>query len=137
MQVGRNPTDSEEGFLRDQRFILMDRDTKYAESFRTLLKEFGIEPVRLRPKSPNLNAHIERFMRSLKEECLERLILFGKESLRNAVGEFLIHYHSERNHQGLRNRLIQQAAESGKYQSEIDCRNRLGGMLRYYYLKAA
>jgi transposase InsO family protein len=137
MQVGRNLTDSEEGFLRDERFILMDRDTKYSESFRTLLKEFGVEPVRLPPKSPNLNAHIERFMRSLKEECLERLILFGEESLRNAVGEFLIHYHSERNHQGLRNRLIQQVAESGKSQSEIDCRNRLGGILRYYYRKAA
>ena len=137
MQVARNLTDAEEGFLRDKHFILMDRDTKYPESFRTLLKEFGIEPVRLRPKSPNLNAHIERFMRSLKEECLERLILFGEESLRNAVGEFLIHYHSERNHQGLRNRLIQQVAESRKSQSEIDCRNRLGGILRYYCRKAA
>jgi putative transposase len=136
-QVGHNLTDSEEGVLRDARFILMDRDTKYSESFRTLLKEFGIEPVRLPPKSPNLNAHIERFMRSLKEEYLEHLILFGEESLRNAVGEFLIHYHAERNHQGLRNQLIQQAAESDKSQSEIDCRNRSGGMLRYYYRKAA
>ena len=92
MQVGRNPTDIEEGFLRNKRFILMDRDKKYAESFRALLKGSGIEPVRLPPKSPNLNAHIERFMRSLKEECLERLTLFGEESLRNAVGEFLAHY---------------------------------------------
>ena len=74
MQMGRNLIDSEEGFLRDKRFILMDRDKKYAESFRVLLKESGIEPVQLPPKSPNLNAHIERFMRSLKEECLERLM---------------------------------------------------------------
>jgi putative transposase len=136
-QVGRNLTDSEQGFLRDKRFILMDRDKKYAESFRTLLKGSGIEPVRLPPKSPNLNAHIERFMRSLKEECLERLILFGEESLRNAVGEFLIHFHSERNHQGLHNRLIRPGAETNKSQGEIDCRCRLGGRLRFYYRKAA
>jgi putative transposase len=137
MQVGRNLTDSEEGFLRHKRFILMDRDKKYAESFRTILKESGIEPVRLPAKSPNLNAHIERFMRSLKEECLERLILFGEESLRNAVGEFLIHFHSERNHQGLQNRLIQPVAEAKRSQGDVECRGRLGGMLRYYYRKAA
>ena len=76
-------------------------------------------------------------MRSLKEECLERLILFGEESLRNAVGEFLIHYHSERNHQGLHNQLIQPEAVAAGSKGEVDCRNRLGGMLRYYYRKAA
>jgi transposase InsO family protein len=137
MQVGRNLTDSEQGFLRDKRFILMDRDKKYAESFRTIFKESGIEPVRLPPKSPNLNAHIERFMRSLKEECLKRLILFGEELVRNAVDEFLIHFHSERNHQGLHNRLIRPGAETNNSQGEIDCRGRLGGMLRFYYRKAA
>jgi putative transposase len=95
----------------DKRYILMDRDTKYDESFRTLLKESGIEPVRLPPQSSNLNAHIERFMRSLKEECLECLVFFGEDPLRNTVGEFLIHYHTERNHQELQNRLIQPDAE--------------------------
>jgi len=84
MQVCRNLTDFEDGFLRDKNYILMDRDQKYSESFRTLLKESGTMPVRLPAKSPNLNAHIERFMRSLKEECLERMILFGEESLRTA-----------------------------------------------------
>jgi len=76
-------------------------------------------------------------MRSLKEECLERLILFGEESLRNAVGEFLIHFHSERNHQGLHNRLIRPGAETNNSQGEIDRSGRLGGMLRFYYRKAA
>jgi putative transposase len=137
LQVGRNLTDSEEGFLKGKRYLLMDRDKKYAESFRALLKESGNEPVRLPPKSPNLNAHIERFMRSLKEECLERLILFGEESLRNAATQFLAHYHIERNHQGLRNRLIQPGVEANKAQGEIECRTRLGGMLRYYCRKAA
>jgi len=137
MQVGRNLTDSEEGFLRDKRYLLMDRDTKYAESFRALLKESNIELVRLPPKSPNLNAHIERFLSSLKEECLERLILFGEESLRNAIGEFLMHFHTERNHQGLQNRLIQPGAEANRFRGEIECHDRLGGMLRFYYRKAA
>jgi hypothetical protein len=137
VQVGRNLTDSEEGVLRDERYLLMDRDTKYHEAFRSILKQSGIEPVRLPPHSPNLNAHIERFMRSLKEECLERLILFGEGSLRNAVSEFLIHYNSERNHQGLHNRLIQPGCEAGKTHGEIACRHRLGGMLQYYYREAA
>ena len=137
MQVGRNLTDSEEGFLRDKRYLLMDRDTKHAESFRALLKESNIELVRLPPKSPNMNAHIERFLRSPKEECLERLILFGEESLRNAIGEFPMHFHTERNHQGLQNRLIQPGAEANRYRGEIECHDRLGGMLRFYYRKAA
>jgi putative transposase len=102
-----------------------------------MLTESSVEPVRLPPKSPNLNAHLERFMRSIKEECLERLILFGENSLRNAVDSFLAHYHTERNHQGLNNSIIQPDAGIGKSQGEIDCRSRLGGTLRYYYRKAA
>lgn len=137
LHLGRNLTDSEEGFLAGKRYILMDRDGKYAESFRALLKGSSVEPVRLPPKSPNLNAPIERFMRSIKEECLERLILFGEESLRNAVCEFLAHFHLERNHQGLDNKLIQPGAEANRSQGEIQCRNRLGGMLRYYHREAA
>jgi transposase InsO family protein len=102
-----------------------------------MVKESDVEPVRLPPKSPNLNAHIERFMRSIKEECLERLILFGEESLRNAVSEFIAHYGTERNHQGLQNRLIQPGIEADKSHGDIECRTRLGGMLRYYHREAA
>jgi transposase InsO family protein len=98
LQVGRNLTDSEDGFLKGKRYLLMDRDTKHSEEFRLMVTESNVEPVRLPPKSPNLNAHIERFMRSLKEECLERLILFGEESLRNAATQFLAHYHAEKPH---------------------------------------
>jgi putative transposase len=137
LQVGRNLTDSEEGFLKGKRYLLMDRDTKFSEAFRSMVKESDVEPVRLPPKSPNLNAHIERFMRSIKEECLERLILFGEESLRNAVCEFLAYFHLERNHQGLDNKLIQPGAEANRSQGEIECRNRLGGMLRYYHRETA
>jgi putative transposase len=135
--AGRNLTDSEDGFLKGKRYLLMDRDAKYSNAFRSMLKESSVEPVRLPPKSPNLNAHLERFVRSIKDECLERLILFGENSLRNAVDFFLVHYLTERNHQGLHNLIIQLGAEIGKSEGEIDCRSRLGGILRYYYRKAA
>ena len=75
--------------------------------------------------------------RILLEECLERLILFGEESLRNAIGEFLMHFHTERNHQGLQNRLIHPGAEANRFRGEIECHDRLGGVLRFYYRKAA
>ena len=74
LQVSRNVTDPEDGFLCRKRYLLMDRDAKFSEAFRITLKESGVEPVRLPPRSPNLSPHIERFMRSLKEECLERII---------------------------------------------------------------
>jgi putative transposase len=136
LQAGRNLSDSENGFLKGERYILMDRDAKYSDAFKSMLKETGVLPVRLPPKSPNLNAHIERFMRSLKEECLERLIFFGEGSLRNAVTEYLIHYHAERNHQGLQNRLILPPAAVISH-GKIKCRIRLGGMLRFYCKNAA
>jgi putative transposase len=137
MQAIRNLIDLDKGFLKDKRYLLMDRDAKYSEAFRFMLKGTDVEPVRLPPRSPNMNSHIERFMRSLKEESLERLILFGEKSLRNVVAEYLIHFHTERNHQGLENRIIQPGVEAGKLQGEIECRSRLGGMLRYYHREAA
>ena len=95
-----------------------------------MLRNEGIEPIRLPPRSPNLNAYVERFFRSLKSECLERMIFFGENSLRNAVREFLSHYHQERNHQGLENKVIDPAEIVGPIAGEIKCRDRLGGMLR-------
>jgi putative transposase len=136
-QIARNLTDVEEGFLNGKRFVLMDRDAKFCEAFRNRLHDAGSEPVRLPPRSPNLNAHLERFMRSIKEECLARMIFFGEESLRQAIRQFLGHYHEERNHQGLGNRLIDAGAEVGSGTGEVHCRERLGGILRYYYRSAA
>jgi putative transposase len=137
IQTIRILIDWDSGFLKDKRYLLMDRDAKYSEAFRFMLKGTDVKPVRLPPRSPNLNAHIERYMRSLKEECLERLILFGERSLLKAVSEYLIHFHTERNHQGLENRIIQPGDEVGKSEGEIICHNRLGGMLRYYHREAA
>jgi len=76
-------------------------------------------------------------MRSIKEECLARMILFGESSLRNAAQEFISHYHAERNHQGLGNRLIEPGGEVSRTAGKVACRERLGGMLRFYYRRAA
>ena len=135
-QVARNLTDDEDGFLKNKTHLLMDRDAKFSEAFRSILQQSNIEPVRLPPRSPNCNAHQERFFRSLKSECLGRMIFFGEASLRNAVQQFLEHYHRERNHQGLENQLIDPGGEVGAIAGKIECRQRLGGLLRYYHRAA-
>ena len=135
-QVARNLTDEFDGFFRDKRYVIMDRDGKYTAAFRRILREAGVKAVRLPPRSPDLNPQIERFVRTIKEECLCRLILFGESMLRRAIGEFLAHYHRERNHQGLENRLIEPEEDVGTQKGRVVCRRRLGGLLRYYYRKA-
>jgi putative transposase len=137
IQIGRNLTDHFDGFLRHKRFLIMDRDRKYCAAFRSMLIAAGTEPVRLPPRSPNLNAFAERFVRSIKEGCLDRMILFGEGSLRRAIREYLTHYHRERCHQGLGNRLIEPEDGVGANSGNIRCRERLGGVLRYYYRQAA
>jgi transposase InsO family protein len=114
-----------------------EEPTKFTAEFRNVLEQGGIESVLLPPRSPNLNANLERFFRSLKEECLSRMIFFGEKSLRNATAQFVEHYHSERNHQGLGNKLIEPCAEVGQATGEIVCRGRLGGLLNYYHRRAA
>lgn len=135
-QIARNITDAEDGFLNGKRYILTDRDTKFTAEFRDILQQAGVETVRLPPRSPNLSPHIERFMRSLWEELLDRMIFFGEKSLRNAVGQFVAHFLRERNHQGLDNRIIEPGEEVGQIAGTIRCRERLGGLLRYYHRAA-
>lgn len=110
MQMARNLTDAEEPFLRQTRFLIMDRDTKYSATFRAALTRERIESIRLPPRSPNLNAFAERFVRSVKEECVGRMVFFGRSSLERALSEYVTHYHQERNHQGRRNQLLQSAS---------------------------
>lgn len=136
-QIARNLTDSTDGLLIGKRYLIHDRDPLFTQDFLNTLKEAGIESVRLPARSPNLNAYAERFVRSIKESCLERLILFGESSLRTAVRNFIAHYHAERNHQGLRNRLIQPEPDHLSNTGAIECRERLGGTLNYYYRTAA
>jgi len=136
-QVARNLTDPFDGFLKDKKYVLLDRDSNFSLVFRTILDDAGVEPVRLPAKSPNLNSHLERFHLSIKSECLSRMIFFGETSLRRAVRNYLDHYHEERNHQSLNNSIILPDDEVGATTGEIECRERLGGILRYYHRKAA
>ena len=109
----------------------------FTAEFLSLLAEAGVASVKLPPCSPNLNAHAERFVRTIKESCLERMILFGESAVRKAAAEFMAHYHSERNHQGLDNALICPEPEHAGGEGEVHRRERLGGLLNYYYRKAA
>jgi transposase InsO family protein len=136
-QIARNLTDSVDGLLAGKRYLIHDRDPLFTEEFLSILKAAGVESVKLPPRSPNLNAHAERFVRSIKESCLKRLILFGESSLRTAVQSFIVHYHSERNHQGLGNRLIQPEPDHRANRGAVQRRERLGGLLNYYYRAAA
>jgi putative transposase len=136
-QVGRTVTDAVDGILQEKRYLIHDRDPLYTTEFLSLLTAVGIEPVKLPPRSPNLNAHAERFVRSIKESCLDRLILFGEKSLRTAIQNFVMHYHSERPHQGLENRLICPKPDHLGNTGMLQQQQRLGGLLNYYYRAAA
>ena len=110
---------------------------RFTDAFTDTLAAAGVETVRLPPRSPNLNAYAERFVRTIKESCLDCLILVGERSLRDAIHEFVQHYHHERNHQGIGNRLLFPVARRAHSDGPIACRVRLGGLLKYYYRHAA
>ena len=137
VQTARNLTDVVDGFLLDKRYLILDRDTKYSQAFRGFLKREGIDVIRLPPRSPNLNAYAERFVRSIKEEMIHRIIFFGEASLRRAIREYKAHYHGERNHQGIGNQLIKPPTVVPLFQGRVHRRKRLGGMLTYYHRQAA
>ena len=130
-QMARNATGESWGNLERRRYALHDRDTKFCDSFRATLRSGGIRPIQLPARSPNLNAFAERWVRSVKQECLSKLILFGEASVRRALNEFIEHYHAELNHQGKGNVLLFPSEESRRRRS-VSCRERLGGLLRYY-----
>jgi putative transposase len=134
-QIGRNLTDPEDGILKGQRYLIHDRDPLFTAEFLNMLAEVGVASVKLPPHSPNLNAYAERFVRTIKGSCLERMILFGEGAVRKATAEFMAHYHSER--QGLDNTLICPEPEHAGAKGEVHRRERLGGLLNYYYRKAA
>ena len=136
-QVARNLTDVEDGFLADKQYLIHDRDPLFTKEFLETLAAVDVKSVRLPARSPNLNAYAERFVRTIKESCLDRMILFGERSLRHATKEFVLHYHHERNHQGLDNRLIVPPPQCAAVRSPVRRRERLGGLLNYYYRQAA
>ena len=139
-QIARNVTDFEDGMLLQNtcRYLIHDRDSKFCEHFDAQLRLEDIEIVKLPPHSPDLNAYAERFILSVKSECLDRMILFGEKSLRHVLKEYAAHYHFERNHQGVGNTFLfsQRVSERTNEQS-IESRERLGGLLKFYHRKSA
>ncbi len=133
-QVARNLTDAFDGFLRHHRFVICDRDSSFTAEFRRMLASAGVRVVQTPRQAPNCNAHAERFVLSIKSECLERMIFFGESSLRRTVAEYVEHYHAERAHQGLGNERISKP-DIG-INGDIQCRERLGGILKHYYRAA-
>jgi putative transposase len=136
-QMARNATMEGAGALQDCRYLLHDRDTKYTRSFRAIIESGQVTPLAVPARSPNLNAYAERWVRSVKEECLSKLILFGERSLRRALTEYVAHFHAERNHQGKGNVLLFPSVAVRHRAGTVRCRERLGGLLRYYDREAA
>ena len=130
-QVARNLTDSESDTLGHQKYILHDRDAKFCSRFRSTLANGGLQPLRLPARSPNLDAFAERWVRSVKQECLSTLILFGETSLKRVLAEYLEHYHAERNHEGKQNLILFPApVDTSSSAKPIVCNQRLGGLLK-------
>ena len=135
-QLARNLIDAGDGFLRGVHYVILDRDPLYTTAFRRLLRDSGITPLLLPARSPDLNAFAERFVLSVKSECLDRMVPLGEAHLRAAVCAFADHYHEERPHQGLGNELIAPQTSSTGF-GPVHCRERLGGLLKFYYREAA
>ncbi len=131
-QMARNVVDDNGSPLGRCRYLLHDRDAKFCAAFQDVFASDGVRCLRLPAQSPNLNAFAERWIRSVKEECLSKLILFGERSLHRAVTEFIAHFHLERNHQGRGNALLYPAPAMFTAGRHVRCRERLGGLLRYY-----
>jgi transposase InsO family protein len=136
-QVARNLTDCVDGFLRKKRFLILDRDGKFSEAFRGVLVDHGIRVVLCPARSPNCNAFAERFVRSIKSECLDRMIFIGHGSLRHALANYAGHYNAERPHQGIGNVLIEPHAPVEATSGRVVRDSRLGGLLSYYHRLAA
>ena len=120
-----------------QRHLIHDRDTKFTQVFDTLLKASGVEPLLLPPRSPNRNAHCERFVRSIKEEAFSQVVILGEGTLYYTIHQYVSHYHTEQHHQGCANHLIASVPELARHSGQVRRRDRLGGLLYYDYRDVA
>jgi putative transposase len=134
-QAARRRTEAVDGFLASHQIVLGDRDRQWTDDFRRIVQGAGVRIVLIPVRAPNANAYAERFVRSIREECLDRLILFGEGRLFRALDEFVVHSHGERTHQGLGNERITPAAAAAGG-TQVRCRDRLGGLLRHYHRAA-
>ena len=134
VQIARNLTDCDTGFLRGKRYLIIDRDILFDPQFKGIVEGVGIDIILTAYRAPNMNAYAERFVRSMKSECLDKMIIIGQASLEHAVSEFVMHYHDERPHQGLSNELVRDRSTG---EGVVDMSERLGGLLKYYHRQAA
>ena len=134
-QVARNLTTDDDGFLRGKHFLVLDRDSKFTDHFREILATAGVDVVHTAYQAPDMNAFAERWVQSIKRECLDHLILFGQAHLERVLREYVAHYHTERPHQGLGNELIHGTPWNGR--GEVVIVERLGGLLNSYHRSAA
>ncbi len=134
--MARHLTDGFDGFLLGKRYLILDRDPLFTKGFRDILPGSGVEPLRLPARSPNLNAYAERFVLSIKSECLDKIVPLGERHLRLAVKEYVEHYHRERHHQGLDSSIIT-PQDPPAADGPIQRRERVGGILNHYYREAA
>ncbi len=128
-QIARNLTDPVNGFLKDKKFLIHDWDPLFTKDFRSILRAGGVKCVKTTVACPNMNPFVERFVRSIKHECLNKMLIFGERHLRYLVNEYMEHYHTERPHQGIGNNIIEPQPQGD---SEIICHERLGGLLKSY-----
>jgi len=135
VQMARNLTDLGTGFLLGKRYLIIDRDSIFSPRFKAMLEGAGVGILLTAYQAPNMNAYAERFVRSIKSECLVRMIFLGRRSLDRAIAEYAAHYHEERSHQGIGNELISGAM--ARADGDVATRERLGGLLKYYHRKAA
>lgn len=134
-QIARNLTDCQDGFLTAKRFLIIDRDALFSQRFKAILECSGVEILLTADRAPNMNAFAERFVRSIKSECLSQMVFVGQHSLDRAIAEYVAHYHDERTHQGIGNELVSGAMPQQFGQVEVN--ERLGGLLNYYHRRAA
>ena len=137
LQQARNLTDAEDGFLKGKRILIHDRDPLFTRKFQSTLGNVGVRCLKMPKQSPNLNAYAESFVRTIKRECLDKMILFGERHVHHVVDEYIDHYNKERPHQGIGNRLIIEPEEPVPKNGPVLCRKRLGGLLRSYHRAAA
>lgn len=136
-QIARNHTDAADGFPRGYRYVIQDRSSPFTEQFRETLKTAGVNSLKFPARTTNLNSVAERFLRTVKESCLDNTILFGESSLREAVCQLVENCHQERNHQGIENKIIRPEFAEFPKSGTIRSRRRLGGLLRYDYRDVA
>jgi transposase InsO family protein len=129
-QVARNLTDCENGFLKNTKYLVHDRDPLYTKTFDAFVESSGTEIIKTSVCAPDMNAYAERIIQTLKHECLNKMIFTTQEQLEYAVSEFMTYYHRERPHQGLGGAIIDPWPQDDD--GEIVEFQRLGGLLKSY-----